>query len=562
MSNRPERPSAPPSAPSPAPRKLDLSRIRHDLRTPINHILGYCEMLLEEEQVPAAFTADLHKIHAGGRQLVALINEYFDDETFETKARDLHQLCHELRTPVNHIIGYADLLQEQIEGGARKKVLPDLKRIHTAATTWLALMEEYLIAPESDRPAAGPPASALTQGMGFQAPGEQSQAPLDGALLVVDDDEANRDMLARRLRRHGATVTLAANGLEALKLMRAQAFDVVLLDLIMPGFDGYQVLAKMKADPALRDVAVIMISALDQEEGVARCIEMGAEDYLSKPFNPVFLRARIGACLEKKRLRERERATLRDLQRTQERLAGELDEAAQYVRSLLPPPMEQGGLAADWRFVPSAELGGDVLNYFWLDDDRFAFFIVDVCGHGVAAAIFSMTVCNTLRPQASPAIDFGQPGVVLTRLNEQFPMEQQNQMYFTIWYGVYDRRERKLSYASAGHPPAVLLAPSEAGAPHVHQLRTPGVIIGYGPESAYQAQQCDVPAGSALFVFSDGAYEIARPDGRTLQLSDLLAELLERGRERSALDDITAWARAAHGSERLDDDLSIVRIKF
>src|SRR5204862_6820441 len=100
---------------SAAPRKHDLSRISHDLRTPINRILGYCEMLLEEESVPRSFIADLEKIHTGGRQLVALINEYFDDETFATKTRDLHQLCHELRTPVNHIIGYSEILQEQAE---------------------------------------------------------------------------------------------------------------------------------------------------------------------------------------------------------------------------------------------------------------------------------------------------------------------------------------------------------------------------------------------------------------------------------------------------------------
>jgi sigma-B regulation protein RsbU (phosphoserine phosphatase) len=561
MSTRPER-SATSAATSAVPRKLDLSRIRHDLRTPINHILGYCEMLMEEQQVPAPFAADLQKIHAGGRQLVSLINEYFDDENFEAKKRDLHQLCHELRTPVNHIIGYTELIQEQLEGAARKKVLPDLKRIHAAAITWLALTEEYLIAPESDRVTPiGPQSVSIAQGMGFQVPGEDHRAPFDGSILVVDDDEANRDMLARRLRRHGVTVTLAASGLEALKLMRAQPFDVVLLDLIMPGFDGYQVLVKMKAEPALRDIAVIMVSALDQEEGVARCIEMGAEDYLAKPFNPVFLRARIGACLEKKRLRERERATLRDLQQTQHRLAGELEEAADYVRSLLPHPIK-GDISADWRFVPSAELGGDVLNYFWLDADRLAIFVVDVCGHGVAAAIFSITISNMLRPGATPGLDFGNPANVLTRLNKQFPMEQHNQMYFTIWYGVYQRSEQKLRYASGGHPPAVLLPPEVGDDSEMKQLRTPGVVIGYQSDSNYTTQECVVTSGSVLFVFSDGAYEIAGPDGKSLQLEDLVAELHARGRNSGALDEIVAWARAVRGRNKLDDDLSIVQVRF
>src|SRR5664279_2043559 len=152
----------------------------------------------------------------------------------------------------------------------------------------------------------------LPPGITFQSPSArnatQSRA-VQGRLLVVDDDESNRDMLGRRLQRDGYTVQLAANGVEALRLLRSAPFDLVLLDLIMSGLDGYQVLLKMKSDPIMREVPVIMLSALDQEGGIARCIELGAEDYVSKPFSPVFLRARIEASLEKKRLRDRERQT-------------------------------------------------------------------------------------------------------------------------------------------------------------------------------------------------------------------------------------------------------------
>jgi len=140
--SRPRAPS-PSSAVVPgkgAPPKLDLSKIRHDLRTPINHILGYCEMLQEDVHTPESFRADLRKIHAGGRQLLALMTEYFDEEIFETRRLDLFQLCHELRTPVNHIIGYGEMLQEQAEDLGRRRLLPDLKKITEAARTWLALM--------------------------------------------------------------------------------------------------------------------------------------------------------------------------------------------------------------------------------------------------------------------------------------------------------------------------------------------------------------------------------------------------------------------------------------
>ena len=174
---------------------------------------------------------------------------------------------------------------------------------------------------------------------------------------MVDDDETSREMLARRLRRSGYVVSALGSGLHALSLARRQKFDLVLLDMIMPGLDGFQVLAKFKADPALRESPIIMLSALDEENGIARCVEMGAEDYLAKPFNPTFLRARIGACLEKKRLRDREKATYEALLKSQKLLAAELAEAAAFVRSLLPAPLS-GAVTAEWCFHPSEQATG------------------------------------------------------------------------------------------------------------------------------------------------------------------------------------------------------------
>src|SRR5205823_14472951 len=139
-----------------------------------------------------------------------------------------------------------------------------------------------------------------------------------------------------------------------LKLARSQQLDLILLDMIMPGLDGFQVLAKFKAETALCEIPVIMLSALDEENGIAHCIEMGAEDYLAKPFNPVFLRARIGACLDKKRLRDKERATYEALQRSEKHLSSELAKAAAYLRSLLPPVLT-GPVEAEWCFRPSEQ---------------------------------------------------------------------------------------------------------------------------------------------------------------------------------------------------------------
>jgi adenylate cyclase len=138
--------------------------------------------------------------------------------------------------------------------------------------------------------------------------------PSEAALLVVDDIEDNRYTLTRRLSREGYTnLTTAANGREALELLQGKPIDLVLLDIMMPDMNGYEVLERLKADPNLRHIPVIMISAVDEIESVIRCVELGAEDYLSKPFNPTLLRARVGASLERKRLHDQVRAQAADL---------------------------------------------------------------------------------------------------------------------------------------------------------------------------------------------------------------------------------------------------------
>jgi CheY-like chemotaxis protein len=143
---------------------------------------------------------------------------------------------------------------------------------------------------------------------------------MNGRVLVVDDNEMNRDMLSRRVERQGHVVKLAKDGLEALEILRAQPIDLVLLDIMMPGMNGYEVLETIKSDPALHYIPVIMISAVDEIDSVVRCIEMGAEDYLPKPFNPVLLKARIGAALDKKQMRDQEQAYLAQIEAEKQRV--------------------------------------------------------------------------------------------------------------------------------------------------------------------------------------------------------------------------------------------------
>ncbi|MHC1765798.1 MAG: SpoIIE family protein phosphatase [Verrucomicrobiia bacterium] len=554
-------------ADSGASRRLDLSRVRHELRTPINHILGYTEMLLEEGQLPASFMDDLRRIHVGGRQLQNLISEYFDEDKFFNQ-RNLHQLYHELRTPVNHIIGYCELLQEQAEEQGILSPIADLNKIRAAAAEWLALVEAYLI----ETPVAGPDLSgepdegqhrmSLVAGLGIQVPTPKSTQPdfLDqGAILIVDDDEQNRDMLARRLRRCGYAVSVAASGVQALQMVRRQKFDLVLLDMIMPGLDGFQILARIKSDAVLKDMPVVMLSALDEENGIARCIEMGAEDYLAKPFNAVFLRARIGACLEKKRLRDRERATHQALQRSQKHLSDELTKAAGYVRSLLPAPLS-GNVETEWCFHPTEQLGGDAFGYHWIDDNHFAVYLLDVSGHGVGAALLSVSVLNALRAHTLPGVDFRHPQEVLPALNRVFWMENQSYLYFTLWYGVYSPVTRQLDFASGGHPPALLVSSATGAA--VKPLVTTGPAVGCFEGAVFPAASESVPPCSRLLLFSDGIFEIFKPGEAVGTLDEFVKDLEQP--EILALHPEERWKRAQQlrGAPSLEDDFSLVEVRF
>jgi two-component system, sensor histidine kinase and response regulator len=240
-----------------------------------------------------------------------------DCAVIASKTRLSSRLLHDLRTPLNQIIGYSEMLTEEAEGQWVEGFVADLRKIGWAGHRMLSIIEENFtslnesstIVDTEDEDSFLEP-TAVGQHLAFSP----------GALLVVDDDEANRDVLSRRLKRHGHDVTTVTNGLDALALMQQSAFDLVLLDVMMPDMDGYEVLGRMKTDERLQHIPVIMISALSDEQSVVRCIEAGAEDYLPKPFNPTLLKARIGACLEKKRGRDRETILFEQLQKNYKRL--------------------------------------------------------------------------------------------------------------------------------------------------------------------------------------------------------------------------------------------------
>jgi two-component system sensor histidine kinase/response regulator len=220
-------------------------------------------------------------------------------------------LIHDLRTPLNQIIGYSEMLSERAKESGQSEFLPDLEKVCLAGQRLLGIIAgsfEGTAQMSTNGHVDTGLVDAATREVPPYKPHASEVGPnsAEGRVLVVDDDEGNRDVLSQRLKKQGHTVANAEDGRQALAMLEAESYDLVLLDIMMPEMDGYEVLSRLKESDRLRNVPVIMISALNEMESVVRCIEMGAEDYLTKPFNAVLLKARIGACLEKKRGRDRE----------------------------------------------------------------------------------------------------------------------------------------------------------------------------------------------------------------------------------------------------------------
>ena len=245
----------------------------------------------------------------------------------------------------------------------------------------------------------------------------------------------------------------------------------------------------------------------------------------------------------------------------QQRLSSELEEAEAYFNSLLPEKLRTESIGTDYEFISCSQLGGDMLGYHWLDEKeggRLAIYLLDVSGHGLGASLLSVSVRNILRRESLPGVDFGNPAQVLQALNAAFPMEHNQGRYITAWFGVYDPDSRLLIYASAGHPPAILQAPTK----ELELLNGANVILGIDPSVEYSNEQAKMPCGSRLWLYSDGAFEARSARGKVLGiggLADLVGE--SRGAARPVeyvLDKIRNFQR----TENFEDDLAVLEFKF
>ncbi|MBS9476131.1 PP2C family protein-serine/threonine phosphatase [Ancylobacter radicis] len=344
----------------------------------------------------------------------------------------------------------------------------------------------------------------------------------NAAILVVDDVAENRDLLIRRLKRYGfSRIDEAANGHEALAAIAKTPYDLVLLDIMMPELDGFGVLDALRADGTIHDLPVIVVSALNEIDPVVRCIELGADDFIFKPFNPTLLRARVMTTLEKKALRDRTRDELRRKQL-------ELNEARTLQLALVPPPFEGEvagrAIAIDALLEPAKEVGGDLVDYFTVGEDLMVLVIGDVSDKGAAAALMmarTHAMCRSLasRPDA-PAL-FGDPARAVSMVNDALARGNAGCMFVTFLLAVLHAPSGQLAYVRAGH-----VAPFLRGADgEVTRLNGfGGPALGIMEEFPYRSASATLAPGDRLLVVTDGFTE-AQNAGETLYGEERLSAL-------------------------------------
>jgi sigma-B regulation protein RsbU (phosphoserine phosphatase) len=374
-------------------------------------------------------------------------------------------------------------------------------------------------------------------------------------ILIIDDDRPIQMFLKRILEKQGYQVITASTGEEGILRTLDSPPALIICDWIMPGLSGIEVCNIIKKDPKLSTTFFILLTSLDSVADRVKGLDAGADDFISKPIEHNELQARVRAGLRLHQLSQ-------DLQTQKLLLETELAEATEYVKSLLPLPVNNP-LSIQFTFLPSRQLGGDCFDYNWLDADTLAIYLLDVAGHGLKATLPSISVLNLLRSRALKDLNYYQPSEVLAALNNTFQMNYQNDKYFTIWYGVYNRVSRQLTYSSAGHPPAIILSGNSPTHTEVKRLKTPGMPVGMFPEAKYTDAYCQIEKSSILYIFSDGAYEITQSNGTLWSLEGFIQILISlQYSVDNQLDYILDYLINLNSKETFEDDLCILQVKF
>jgi len=371
-------------------------------------------------------------------------------------------------------------------------------------------------------------------------------------VLIVDDEPINIDYVEQELEDLGYEISSARNGREALEQVARAAPDVILLDILMPELDGFQVLEQLKANEELRSIPVIVVSAMSDMESTVRAIELGAEDFLPKPFDPVLLKARIAASVERKRLRELEIQYSKQMEQ-------ELELAWQVQSGFLPEaPLELD----DWEIAAalrqSRQTSGDFYDLIPLENGQYGILVADVADKGMAAALY-MVLSRTLIRTYSLLHPLN-PELVLAAVNRRLLSDISTGHFVTVFYGILDPVKGLLKYCNAGHNPPFFF--KGTGEPEIRSLMKTGMVLGVLEEETWGQEQIQIDPGDMLVIYSDGVIDARDMNGTPFGIEALVQELKANlgHPAREVQDELIGKLSEFVGNAQSFDDITLITI--
>lgn len=368
-------------------------------------------------------------------------------------------------------------------------------------------------------------------------------------ILIVDDTPANIQILHEVLQ-SDYTVFFATNGPDALHIVQREVPDLILLDIMMPEMDGYEVCTRIKADPRSHQIPVIFITAMSDEEDEAKGLECGAIDYITKPISPPIVMARVKNHLELKGQRDALEELSMELVDKNRLLENERSLAHKVLENILPRHFELPGFTTAVIFRPSDQLGGDFFDA-WSEGDFSHFLIGDISGHSTSAALMMAVSKGIFRSLGNTMTD---PVAIVRAANRMLcPMMLESQMFLTLVYALFDRRNNTIAIVSAGHNPVYHL-----DGEGIVAIDSTGPVIGWDEADSWDAVRCRFDPGMVLFLYTDGLTEAKDVAGREFG-ERLLAELADFRPPQALAAGIFAAAET-FSAEKFADDVTIFTI--
>jgi sigma-B regulation protein RsbU (phosphoserine phosphatase) len=395
-------------------------------------------------------------------------------------------------------------------------------------------------------------------------------------ILIAEDEEFSRHVLQAQLESLGHDVVATSSGLDAWNCMQQERFTMVVTDWMMPGLDGLELVHRIRLRPEYGYVYIILLTSKSERRDLIKGMLEGADDFLSKPYDRDELDVRIRAG---ERVINLERSLTdknielarsnEEIERVNKRMKHDLDAAARIQRSLLPAELPDNDIVDfAWIYQPCDELAGDIFNVFKIDKNHIAFYLLDVVGHGVPAALLSVTLSRFISPLTGPSILFPHgptdthilsPSGLATALNNRFPMDGNNEQYFTLLYGCLNLSTREMQYVAAGHPGPLVVPANDA--PRIIEVE--GYPIGLVDEPDYIDQCLSLSPGDRVMLYSDGLLDCQNPQGQHFGESQLIQSVNSRGMSleedvASLQSRIATWC----DGRAPDDDISLLAMRL